>query len=78
MANNYLTLAVAGARKTQGLVEHCKALPADRKVLLITFAQTNQIELRERVRRYAGERPGMEVSGWFSFLIRNRPANSPS
>ncbi|PYY80201.1 ATP-dependent helicase [Pseudomonas sp. TKO26] len=71
MAKNYLTLAVAGARKTQGLVEHCKALPADRKVLLITFAQANQIELRERVRRYAGERPGLEVSGWFSFLIRH-------
>ena len=71
MANNYLTLAVAGARKTQGLVEHCKALPADRKVLLITFAQANQIELRERVRRYAGDRPGLEVSGWFSFLLRH-------
>lgn len=71
MAKNYLTLAVAGARKTQGLVEHCKALPADRKVLLITFAQANQVELRERVRRYAGDRPGLEVSGWFSFLLRH-------
>ncbi|EME9750175.1 UvrD-helicase domain-containing protein [Pseudomonas aeruginosa] len=70
-ANNYLTLAVAGARKTQGLVEHCKALPVDRKVLLITFTQTNQIELRERVRRYVGDRPSLEVSGWFSFLLRH-------
>jgi len=69
--NNYLTLAVAGARKTQGLVEHCKALPVDRKVLLITFTQTNQVELRERVRRYVGDRPSLEVSGWFSFLLRH-------
>ncbi|MCQ4317816.1 ATP-dependent helicase [Stutzerimonas zhaodongensis] len=71
MANNFLTLAVAGARKTQGLVEHCKALPADRKVLLITFAQTNQIELRERIKQHAGDRPALEVSGWFSFLLRH-------
>ncbi|HCT5508991.1 TPA: UvrD-helicase domain-containing protein [Pseudomonas aeruginosa] len=71
MANNYLALAVAGARKTQGLVEHCMALPADRKVLLITFTQTNQVELRERVRRHVGDRPGLEVSGWFSFLLRH-------
>lgn len=69
--NNYLTLAVAGARKTQGLVEHCRALPIDRKVLLITFTQTNQVELRERVRRHVGDRPGIEVSGWFSFLLRH-------
>ncbi len=71
MANNFLTLAVAGARKTQGLVEHCKALPTDRKVLLITFTQTNQIELRERVRQHVGDRPSLEVSGWFSFLLRH-------
>ncbi|WP_417787889.1 ATP-dependent helicase [Stutzerimonas xanthomarina] len=71
VANNYLTLAVAGARKTQGLVEHCKALPADRKVLLITFTQTNQAELRERVRQHVGDRPSLEVSGWFSFLLRH-------
>lgn len=71
MTNNYLTLAVAGARKTQGLVEHCKALAVDRKVLLITFTQTNQVELRERVRRHIGDRPSLEVSGWFSFLLRH-------
>lgn len=71
MANNYLTLAVAGARKTQGLVEHCKALAADRKVLIITFTQTNQAELRERVRQHVGDRPSLEVSGWFSFLLRH-------
>lgn len=71
MAKNFLTLAVAGARKTQGLVEHCKALPTDRKVLLVTFTQTNQIELRERIKQHAGDRPALEVSGWFSFLLRH-------
>ncbi|RMK09781.1 hypothetical protein IPC1257_24640 [Pseudomonas aeruginosa] len=29
---NHLTLAVAGGRKTQGLVDHCKALPNDRRL----------------------------------------------
>lgn len=68
---NHLTLAVAGSRKTQGLVEHCAKLPKDRRVLVVTFTQTNQMELRARLRKYAGDHLGTEVMGWFTFLIRH-------
>jgi DNA helicase-2/ATP-dependent DNA helicase PcrA len=68
---NYLTLAVAGSRKTQGIVEYCSALPVDRKALVLTFTQTNQAELRERISVYAGEHISIQVLGWFTFLLRD-------
>ena len=68
---NYLTLAVAGSRKTQGIVEHCASLPTDRSALVVTFTQTNQAELRERLSVYAGEHIGIQVMGWFTFLLRD-------
>lgn len=68
---NHLTLAVAGGRKTQGLVDHCKALPTDRHVLLVTFTQTNQQELIQRLSSQVGDRHSMEVMGWYTFLLRH-------
>lgn len=71
MGNNHLTLAVAGSRKTQGLVEHCKTLPEGRNVLLVTFTQTNQHELRKRVAQEVGDVHSLEVTGWFTLLLRH-------
>lgn len=68
---NLLTLAVAGGRKTQGLVDHCRALPTERKVALLTFTQTNQQEVRSRLAAQAGHAVGVEVMGWYSFLLRH-------
>lgn len=68
---NHLTLAVAGGRKTQGLVDHCKALPSDRRVLVITFTQTNQQELIHRLRSHTGDLHNIEVLGWYTFLLRH-------
>jgi superfamily I DNA/RNA helicase len=68
---NYLTLAVAGGRKTQGLVNHCQALPSDRKVALLTFTQTNQQEVKARLATQAGHATGIEVMGWYTFLLRH-------
>ncbi|MEK9135673.1 MAG: UvrD-helicase domain-containing protein, partial [Bacteroidota bacterium] len=68
---NYLTLAVAGSRKTQGIVEHCASLPHDRRALVVTYTQTNQAELRDRLSTYAGDHPGIQVMGWFTFLLRD-------
>lgn len=67
---NFLTLAVAGSRKTQGIVEHCAALPHDRSALILTFTQANQHELRSRLAKYAGDHPAITVMGWFTFLLR--------
>jgi DNA helicase-2/ATP-dependent DNA helicase PcrA len=69
MGSNSLTLAVAGSRKTQGIVEHCASLPSNRRVLVLTYTQANQVELCTRLSQYAGNRYGVEVMGWFSFLL---------
>lgn len=68
---NYLTLAVAGSRKTQGIVDHCASLPHDRRALVLTYTQTNQAELRSRLSRLAGDHPEISVMGWFTFLLRD-------
>lgn len=67
---NYLTLAVAGSGKTQEIVDYCASLPHDRRALVVTFTQTNQAELRHRLRNCAGDHPGIVVLGWFTFLLR--------
>lgn len=69
--SNHLTLAVAGGRKTQGLVDHCKALPTDRRVLVVTFTQTNQQELIRRLGSQVGNLHNLEVLGWYTFLLRH-------
>lgn len=68
---NFVTLAVAGSRKTQGIVEHCAALPHDRRALVLTYTQTNQAELRGRLAKYAAGHSGLAVMGWFTFLLRD-------
>ncbi|MCI2808938.1 UvrD-helicase domain-containing protein [Eoetvoesiella caeni] len=69
MGSNRLTLAVAGSRKTQGVVEHCASSHSERRILVLTYTQANQAELCERLNHYAGDRHGVEVMGWFSFLL---------
>jgi DNA helicase II / ATP-dependent DNA helicase PcrA len=66
---NELTLAVAGSRKTQGIVERCASLPRERRILVLTYTQANQEELRSRLKHYAGDHHNIEVMGWFSFLL---------
>lgn len=70
-ASNHLTLAVAGSRKTQGIVEACIAADASARILVLTYTTANQMELRSRLAQQAGDHPNVEVMGWFTFLIRN-------
>lgn len=67
---NIVTLAVAGSRKTQGIVEHCAGLPQDSRPLVLTYTQSNQAELRTRLKRQVGHRSDIPVFGWFTFLLR--------
>lgn len=67
---NRLTLAVAGGRKTQSIVDRCTDAPPGHQVLVLTYTLANQ---RELVARLAARRPleaEVEVRGWFSFLLR--------
>lgn len=68
---NRVTLAVAGSRKTQGIVEHCSKLPFERRVLVLTYTQKNQCELQERLANNVGLYLNVEVLGWFTFLLRH-------
>ncbi|MDV3125941.1 ATP-dependent helicase [Mycobacterium sp. 21AC1] len=70
-ANNRLTLAVAGSRKTQGLVDSCKAADPSERILVLTYTSNNQHELATRLDRLAGDHSHVEVNGWFSFLLQN-------
>jgi superfamily I DNA/RNA helicase len=67
---NHLTLAVAGGRKTQGLVDYCREA-TDRKIAVLTFTQTNQQEIRSRLASQAGDSNTLEVMGWYTFLLRH-------
>ena len=70
-SNNHLCLAVAGSRKTQGIVEACASAAKDERILVLTYTTANQAELRARLATCAGDHPNIEVAGWFSFLIGN-------
>lgn len=65
---NRLTLAVAGGRKTQSIVDRCLGAPRERRILVLTYTQNNQ---RELLSRLAAHPPAaaVEVQGWFSFLL---------
>jgi DNA helicase-2/ATP-dependent DNA helicase PcrA len=69
--NNQLTLAVAGSRKTQSIVDYCASLPVGKKAAVVTFTQTNQAELVHRLSVFAGHQTGVEVRGWYTFLLRD-------
>lgn len=64
-----LTLAVAGGRKTQGIVERCASAPAGRRILVLTYTIANQHELRARLASMAPIQAKVQVQGWFSFLL---------
>lgn len=68
---NHLTLAVAGSGKTQGIVEYCKLLPTEQRALVLTYTQANQAELRSRLSAQVGDHLGIEVMGWYTFLLRH-------
>lgn len=68
---NHLTLAVAGSRKTQGIADYCAGMPRNRRALVVTYTQANQNELRHRLATYAGDHQGIEVMGWYTFLLHH-------
>lgn len=71
MPDSNLTLAVAGSRKTQSIVEACNLHPKNEKILILTYTTANQAELNARLNNVIGEHANIEVSGWFSFLIHH-------
>jgi DNA helicase-2/ATP-dependent DNA helicase PcrA len=64
-----LRLAVAGGRKTQSIVDECLATAKGHRILVLTYTQANQEEVRRRLARLAPLNAHVEVLGWFSFLM---------
>jgi superfamily I DNA/RNA helicase len=68
---NELTLAVAGGRKTQGLIDYCASLSENQRVLVLTFTRNNQDEIKRRLSKTVGHKQCVNVMGWYTFLIRD-------
>lgn len=63
---NEALIAVAGAGKTEGIVQ--RFAHSEKKTLFITYTSTGQTELKSRLTA-AAPRAGHEVVGWYGFLI---------
>jgi DNA helicase-2/ATP-dependent DNA helicase PcrA len=68
---NRLTLAVAGGRKTQSIVDACASGTSTRHILVLGYTVASQRELEERIKAAAPFRENVEVCGWYAFLLRN-------
>lgn len=66
--SNHLTLAVAGGRKTQSIVDACAN--DSRRRLVITYTTMGQSEIHGRLAQACGAN-APEVMGWYSFLINH-------
>lgn len=69
---NIVTLAVAGGRKTQSIVDKCEdSSSTPDRILTITYTRTGQRELKSRLaQRYRPRQPPRTI-GWWSFLLRH-------
>ncbi|MFE3757955.1 hypothetical protein ACFXO9_26910 [Nocardia tengchongensis] len=68
---NRVTLAVAGSRKTQSIVDACAGGATGVRRLALTFTQTGQAELQGRLQLACAPGAAPEVMGWFAFLLRH-------
>ncbi len=68
---NQVTLAVAGSRKTQSIVDACAGGAPDVRRLVLTYTQNGQAELEGRLRQACSPGAVPEVMGWFTFLLRH-------
>lgn len=68
---NRVTLAVAGSRKTQSIVDACTDGASGIRRLALTFTQTGQAELEGRLRSACAPGTAPKVIGWYAFLLRH-------
>jgi hypothetical protein len=68
---NTATLAVAGSRKTQSIVDACSNGPAGRRRLVLTYTLTGQRDLERRLHAACDPSSLPDVSGWYAFLLHH-------
>ena len=66
---NRIILAPAGGRKTQRIVDACAQGEPRRRRLVITYTQTAQAILRDRLYQACAPESMPEVMGWYGFLL---------
>jgi DNA helicase II / ATP-dependent DNA helicase PcrA len=68
---NSATLAVAGSRKTQSIVDACSTGQPGVRRLVLTYTLTGQGDLTVRLGKECAQGSVPEVMGWYSFLLRH-------
>ena len=79
MKNNKLLIAAAGSGKTTYLIEKACEIKKDESVLITTYTEANEAEIRHSIIKRKGFIPSnITVQTWFSFLLQHglRPYQS--
>lgn len=71
MSVNELTIAVAGSRKTQGIVDKCATAGPNKRILVVAYTTSSQQELVQRIGATLPLTPFVEVLGWYQLLLRH-------
>ena len=72
MYNNKLILACAGAGKTEFIVNNALSKCTDKKVLITTYTNANEEEIKNRIISKKGCIPSnITVQSWWSFLLQH-------
>ena len=68
---NQATLSVAGARKTQSIVDACCGTADAQRRLVLTYTISAQHDVEARLRRACSTEQLPDVSGWYTFLLHH-------
>ncbi|HOF17124.1 MAG TPA: UvrD-helicase domain-containing protein [Bacteroidales bacterium] len=72
MKNNKLMISAAGSGKTTYLIDEALALPKEEQVLITTYTEANEAEIRSKILKKKNCIPSnITIQTWFSFLIQH-------
>lgn len=72
MKNNKLIISAAGSGKTTYLIDHALSLPKEEQVLITTYTEENETEIRSKILKKKKCIPSnITIQTWFSFLIQH-------
>lgn len=72
MKNNKLIISAAGSGKTTYLINKALALPKEEQVLITTYTEANEAEIRSKILNKKKCIPSnITIQTWFSFLIQH-------
>ena len=70
--SNLVYIAAAGSGKTTTLVRKACALPLSEYVLILTYTDSNEKEIRNKFYQEKGYIPqNVVIQSWFSFLVQH-------